>query len=181
MLFRSLQVARQDAVQNMSLQECEYEAIDTATQDILMNKKDMLRNVHKSCVMKGSMRSSSVSLCGCLDIAHIIALQQATFASKGLIENSLSKKLSFIHGDFIITSSIFYGITHIEKEASVVSYNGCFLDHLCVRNDHPVIIELCDTIVIGDIIFDHPGIVVIDKKTVLCGTISNARIMMIID
>ena len=172
-----LQLARQDVVQNMSLQECEYEAIDVATQNILMSKKDMLRNVPKSCVMKGSMRSPSVSLSGCLDIANIVALEQAAFSSKGLIENSLSKKLSFMHGDFIIAKSIFYGQTHIEQEASVISYNVCLLDELCIHKKD-VIIELRDTIVTGDIIFDHPGIVVIDKKTVLGGTILNARVMM---
>lgn len=169
-----LEIARQDAVQNMSL--VEYEIIDTVTQDILINKKDMLRNIPKSLTMKGSMRSPSVSLSGSLDIANIVALQQANFLSKGLIENSLSKKLSFIQGNFIISSSVFYGTTHIEN-ASMVSYYGCFLDQVCVHSKD-MILDLRDTIVTGDIIFDHPGIIVIDKKTVLGGTVSNAQIMM---
>ena len=172
-----LQAARQDAVQNILLQEYEYEAIDVATQNILMSKKDMLRNVHKSCVMKGSVRSPSVSLSGCLDVANIVALEQAAFSSKGLIENSLSKELSFMHGDFIIAKSIFYGQTHIEQEASVISYDACLLDHLCIHKKD-VIIELRDTVVTADIMFDYPGILVIDKKTVLGGTISNVLVLL---
>ena len=173
-----LQTARQDAVQNISLQKYEYEPIDIETQDILMTKKDMLCNMRKSCVMKGTMRSPSVSLSGCLDVGNIVALEKATFSSKGLIENSLSKEVSFMHGDFIVTKSTFYGKSHIEQEASVLSYDSCLLDELCVHKKD-VIIELRDTIVTGNIIFDHPGIIVIDDKTILGGTISNARVMMI--
>lgn len=169
-----LEMARQDAVQNMSLEE--YEIIDTVTQDILINKKDTLRNIPKSLTMKGSMRSPSVSLSGCLDIANIVALQQANFSNKGLIEYSLSKKISFIQGDFIITSSIFYGTMHIEN-ASMVSYEGCFLEQVCIHSKD-MIIDLRDTVVTGDIIFDHPGTVVVDKKTILGGTVSNAQVMM---
>lgn len=171
-----LETARQDAVQNMSL--AEYETIDTFTQDVLINKKDTLRNIPKSLTMKGSMHSPSVSLSGCLDVANIVALQQANFSNKGLIENSLSKKLSFIQGDFIITSSIFYGITHIEN-ASMVSCNGCFLDQVCVHSKD-MILDLRDTVVTGDIVFDHPGTVIVDKKTILGGTVSNAQVMMIL-
>lgn len=151
--------------------------IDASTQDILMNKKDELRTVRKSFVSTGTMHSPSISLSGCLDVANIVALKQATFASKGLIKNSLSNELTFIHGDFIITKSTFHGTTHIAKEALVVSYNSCLLDQICIHSKD-MILDLRDTVVTGDIIFDHPGIIVIDKKTVLSGTISNARVMI---
>ena len=69
-----------------------------------------------------------------------------------------------------------YGITHIEEDASITSFKGCLLDKLHVHKKD-VIVELRDTVVAGDIVFDHPGTLVVDKKTVFGGIIYNARIM----
>jgi len=179
-------MARQNALQNNIAKRYDFPFLDSEMQGVLTSSKNMLLNSPKYLIQTGTMDTNTVVLNGTMDFANLMAHRRAIFTGNGLIKNSFSGVLTVIEGDFIIESSTFHGETLIQKhhsaknDFSVISYKGCFLDHLCVRNDHPVIIELHDTIVTGDIIFDNdnPGILVVDKKTVLCGIISNARVMM---
>jgi len=173
-----LKAARQRILQENSLEESTYELVDDDTANILMNKKAILQSMHKNIVLKGATRGNVISLSGSIDVANITAFQEAVFANKGLVGKSLSEKLTFIHGDFIIIASIFYGKTHVRKDALMVSYHSCLLEELFVHTEG-AIIELCDTIVTGDIVFDYPGVLVIDENTILVGTISNARVVRI--
>ncbi len=178
--------ARKNVLQNYIAKEYNFPFLDSETQCVLTSSKNMLLNSPKYLIQTGVAQTNAADLAGTMDFANLMARRRAIFTGNGLIKNSFSGALTVIEGDFIIESSTFHGETLIQKDSSVendfsfISYKGCFLDHLCVRNDHPVIVELCDTVVTGDIDFNHdnPGIVVIDKKTVLCGTISNARVMM---
>lgn len=177
--------ARQNALQNNIAKEHDSLPLDNQIQEILTRNRNILLNMDKSFVQTGCAQANVADLRGTFDCSNLMARRTAIFTGHGLIKNSFSGALTVLEGDFIVESSTFHGDTLIQENTcitegvSTISYKGCFLDHLSVRNKYNVIIELCDTIVTGNINFDsnYPGIVVIDEKTVLGGTVSNACIM----
>lgn len=179
-----LTTARQEALQNIIARKYDFTPVSSEIEFYLVINKNGLLNAPKSFIQTGTMEVGAAVLDATMDCANLMARRRAVFIGNGLIKNSFVGALTVVEGDFIIESSTFHGDTLIQKEfsskanSSFVSYTGCLLDHLCVRNNHPVVLELRDTIVTGDIMFDHPGIVVVDKKTMLGGTMSsNVQVM----
>lgn len=114
---------------------------------------------------------------GNLDIQNAVNFFEFNVAGLGTLKNCISKKLTKFDGNFIAEACHFKGELIIEKSAEFASFNNCLIGKLTIKKAQTI--ELHDTVVDGDIIFEGiEGTLIIDEKTIICGQIRNCKIII---
>ncbi len=170
---------RQGFLDRVTLKDTNYPAIDDTTRTTLMDTKNALQAMRKNLTLHGVMKSNTLSFSGAIDAANLIALKNMNFIQcTGVINNSMSLGLTVFGRPCIIDGSFFKGRIDVVGDACMLAFQDCCVFTIAVHNEH-TILELRNTLVAHDIVFDHPGIIVVDRNTVLNGKIVNAQVMMI--
>lgn len=139
-------------------------------------KKAELITMKKSLNMKGSVRSRKVSFSGTMDIANAVG-EEMELNGKGLLENCKIENYTTLNGEYIITDS---ALDKVHLNEAFSSFNNCTLSSITAKGleNQPCIIELLNTIVEGDIVFEgKPGIIVINDKSQLRQPVINGTII----
>jgi len=173
-----LQKSRQIFLETHVIPQYEYPVITTSQHNEILKQQEALFTMKKTMIYKGLMEGFAISLCGCLDVANIIARNEFIISGNGLITNSYSSQATLIQGNFILDSSVLYGKTFIDQKDSSIFFISCFIDSLSITKQDVVVVIL-DTVVTGTITFNYPGTIVMNKNSYISGVISNAEILMI--
>lgn len=155
-----------------------YQSVDTSTKEMLQQKKAALITKTKTQIQSGILVAGTSSFNGSMNIAHAISFLHQSFSGEGLITHCLSFMNTTFDGNFIAETCAFKGEVTLNPGTTIVSFNKSFLGSLKSKAEK-VVVELLDTVVAGDIVFEHEGIIVMDKKSVLGGNIVNGMIVHI--
>lgn len=124
----------------------------------------------------GMTVSWSARLSGRTSAARVYCLN-LDLEGQGFIKDSVASNATSIDGNFIINNSRFKNNVSIDRSTEFVSFNNCLLGNVKQRGKAPVIIELDGTVVEGNIVFEKSGSVVIDKTSVISGSVINGKLV----
>lgn len=144
----------------------------------LFVKKNELLNKWKTNYQIGISISGAQFFSGRYNIAHALAFYLST-AGIGVLKRCIVSISTDLSGDVVANSCQFNGNVIIHRATSFASFTNCLLGNVQYHGEAESIIELLDTVVEGSIIFDKPGIVVVNNNSIIAGSIINGRIIRI--
>lgn len=147
--------------------------VSDAIKTTLENNKKELESKWKLHHQIGISVSGSTSLPSRCNVANAFCLN-LTVASDGILSNCIATNSTTIDGNIIANTCQFKGHVTIDEPASFASFTNCLIGNIKTNN---TIIELCSSVVEGNIAFNKPGIVVVDNQTVISGTVINGTVM----
>lgn len=124
----------------------------------------------------GITLSGSARLSGRTSVARVYCLN-LDLEGQGFIKDSVALNATAIDGNFIVSGSRFKNNVAIDRSTDFVSFNNCLLGNLKQRGKKSVIIELNGTVVQGNIVFEKSGSVVMDKTSIISGSVINGKLV----
>jgi len=134
--------------------------------------KKMLNDKWIFLYQKGLSLNFTENLSGTMSAANVYCYN-LNLSGQGFLNSTIANNTN-LDGDFIIENSQL-GDMNIDRGSRLVSCNNCLLNDIKSKNG--IILELEKSIVDGNIIFDKPGIVVIDKESIINGSLVNGRLV----
>lgn len=151
---------------------CNSQVSDSIKANLASRKKE-LEEKWKLHHQFGISISGSTSLPARCNIANALCLN-LTVAGDGILSECIAAHSTNMNGDIIAHSCQFKGNVSIDQAASFASFTNCLLGNVQTNN---TMIELCGSVVEGNITFNKPGIIIVDNQAIIGGTVTNGTVM----
>lgn len=152
------------------------EAECDAIKDTFEQNKKALQSSWKNITQSGVSISRSLLYSGRVNISNATAFADFTLDGEGILTNCSSELITRFTGNVIANACQFNGQLSIENTAHFASFTDSLLGNIAVKGNN-TLIELTNTIIDGDLVFESEGIVILDNASIITGTIIQGTII----